>query len=200
MQLLNYRIQAAPPRSEKAMINEISKNDEDSIETVHRNLIASSRNSLPEAIFIAEFLPYFSGQLRVEKTNDVFLKWVGIAGMPSNEVSIINEMGEVLYTVPSLIDTSVINVKGDSSGSSISELMRRYTIRTNITPALGTEYLNNAKDKVIEATIKQGKNQLDSIKRWDAIFARYNNESSSIEGINKKLKSDPEELTYDDTD
>ena len=83
-----------------------------------------SINKLPEYIFVDFFLPYFSGKLNLKDSEEPITKWISIAGSPTKEVDIIdNSTGEILFRVPSLINTSKLNVTKNDKKISASEIL-----------------------------------------------------------------------------
>lgn len=78
------------------------------VDGIYQSIITDAKKDLPmlpETIFKSYFLPYFAGQ--VAPANHV-PDWISIAGAPTQQVNIIDNIGNVLFTVPALLSTQHI--------------------------------------------------------------------------------------------
>ena len=185
-----------PLLREKQYLDAIAKNIQESTNDVFDSLVSNSDNNvLPENIFVQYFLPYFSGKLPITKQTSVMTDWVSVAGSPVAEVDIIDQQNQVLFTVPSLFDTKIINpIRGDES-ESISQIYNQYSLKNNNIPIVATRYLSNAMDSKSEEILNEVQ-QKDT--RWDNILNRYGIESPNQQKKITSIEEEPEDdLIYD---
>lgn len=64
-------------------------------------------NQLPEKLFVDNFLPVFSGKVKMEDNNQAIVAWIAIAGSPVASVDIIDSSGKVLFTVPPIAKSDI---------------------------------------------------------------------------------------------
>ena len=68
-------------------------------------VVNQPKNCIPESLFRDYFLPCFIGYITTNP--NWVMEWVSIAGTPTSEVDVMDETTkEVIYTVPSLFNTS----------------------------------------------------------------------------------------------
>ena len=153
------------------------------------------KGRLPESMFVAEFLPYFSGELKIDKDSSVIPYWIGVAGSPTAEVDIIDKAGNTIYTVPALFSTDTINVT-ETNSRPISDIMLEYEQRSSRFPIDGENFL--------EASLKIESNESDKFKsaegRWETILKRYDKEVPSNDNTTVSNKGDSlndDDLEYD---
>jgi hypothetical protein len=149
---------------------------------------------LPEYRFVNTFLPYFCGEKNIEDQPTFFTTWISIAGTPANEVSIIDNNGKILFNVPPLMDTSVINKT--NTGTSISKIIETFLMHSAVLPQNGTNFLNKHIDNKIDDLSKESTDFLDYNKRWNDIFVRYNKINAKTLP-NERVKLDEDELIYE---
>ena len=136
-------------------------------------LLTQTNTQLPEDIFVGYFLPYFSGQREITSDQKVIGDWISVAKTPMASVDIVNDGGTVLYTVPPIFNTSLINANKQDRENSFSAIYNKFQLLNNNIPATANKYLMeqfsnkfgelDANTDVSEATAK-----------WNNIFERYN--------------------------
>lgn len=131
------------------------------------------KSRVPEQTFKEHFLPYFSGQASVADNPDVLPTWVGIAGSPSSEVSIIDQSGNVLYDVPAIMDLSVIDSSRRKLGESLANIYSQYELHSNQLPVVGERYLADAMGRKTPTMFKESEKFTENAGRWNNIFERY---------------------------
>lgn len=131
------------------------------------------KSRVPEQTFKDHFLPYFSGQASVADNPDVLPTWVGIAGSPSSEVSIIDQSGNVLYDVPAIMDLSVIDSSRRKLGESLANIYSQYELHSNQLPVVGERYLADAMGRKTPTMFKESEKFTENAGRWNNIFERY---------------------------
>ena len=131
------------------------------------------KSRVPEQTFKDHFLPYSSGQASVVDNPDVLPTWVGIAGSPSSEVSIIDQSGNVLYDVPAIMDLSIIDSSRRKLGESLSSIYSQYELHSNQLPVVGERYLADAMGRKTPTMFKESEKFTENAGRWNNIFERY---------------------------
>jgi hypothetical protein len=154
-------------------------------------------NPLPEPIFVNYFLPYFSGKLPIDKKSRIIAEWCAVAGSPIAEVSIINQSGGVLYKVPALFRTDIINPVRPLYDTGLHGIFDNHTLHKRNLPMVANRNLNHAlmvKSKIMLAGSEQAPDDL----RWLEIFKRYGVEIPlGIEEVPVVEEEEHEELIYD---
>ena len=139
---------------------------------IYDGLVVDKLNgTLPENILKDYFLPYFAGITPITRNTTVLTEWVSIAGSPTGEVDIVDQWGNILFTTPSIFDTSSIDPTRRQGGSLVS-IFDQYELHNNNIPAVANNFLVNAMyDKVKDFTVLE-ENSTTS-KRWQDIFIKY---------------------------
>lgn len=119
----------------------IMKESSDVIGLVYDELVVKSgsdASKLPEPIFIEQFLPLFTGQIKREDRPELLSQWIGIAGSAVSEVSVIDQSGQELFRVPAIFDTSFVT-KG-AEGHRYDHLINKANLLSNHLPAKGERF------------------------------------------------------------
>lgn len=157
----------------KAIANNLKKQVAEQTNDIYNSLVGTKENSqLPEDIFKQYFLPHFSGQAPISSKPQIVAEWIGIAGTPASEVDVIDTAGHVLFTVPSLFDSSIIDTVKRDPGNSISDIYSQYDLKTNNIPSVANNFLNKELSKklsIVDTTVKHE----DVTNQWNSIFDRY---------------------------
>jgi hypothetical protein len=190
-------------------INELTKQAHDqqreqisaAINNSFNSLVANREVSkLPEEIFKSYFLPFFLGETKEAPTSDrnPLTDWISIAGTPMAEVEIISPAGEVLFAVPALYDTDMLNIVTRSPGNSIADIAHEYELRKAVLPRAAANFLNTALLNKSEAIFKSSDEKSTS-ERWDEIRKRYNKGSFSdgITHFSKDALNPDTDITYE---
>ena len=136
----------------------------------------NSINTLQESLFVNHFLPYFSGERQVEDFNDFMVNWVKVTGAPNNGVLIIDQGGNILYEVPPIVDTSLIDLKRIDPTNNLRDYVELYKLTAyNLPPAIAQQKF------VAEGSVKINSKLTDQsvllnkhVEAWNSILARYN--------------------------
>lgn len=132
----------------------------------------------PEVYFVEHFLPMFA--MMKPQTQDVnYNTWLDIAGGDRYPVDIVNEEGTVLFTVPPMMDDSVID-EVKAGGESMTRIERHYS-RLKEIDAVGSQTYLSAKLQGIHIKEKPTQQSIDNIKAWNAIYRRYGMEDQIIQ-------------------
>lgn len=150
---------------EQRMASEINK-----ITTALQSAEQDVRARLPERHFREIYLPMFAGDEKL--LYDINLgHWVNFAGNPYRGVDIIDEKGNVLFTVPPVFDRDTINPT-TANRRTLFEVMETAQQYANIHPHQGLKYLDS--ELTGRALImKVPANVAKDLDTWNMIFQRY---------------------------
>lgn len=173
-----------------------------SIGEIFDALVVNAHNDvakLPEEIFKGHFLPFFSGEKDIKERKEFFSEWIGIAGSPMAEVNIIDNNGQTLFTVPPMLDSSVIETAKRNLGESFSDIYSQYKMHSNNLPVVGERVLADAFEKKIGTTIKKSDVVQANQDRWNSILNRYGREktAATTNVANSRANNAGDELDYD---
>lgn len=131
------------------------------------------RGRLPEEHFRQYFVPYFTGKVQPDATNNVVNTWISIAGSPTSEVDIIDAEGNVLFAAPPLYDTSVLNVE-DKTGPGLLQILREHNrISADIPDAAAARLKVDLERKLKTMFMPADSAVSANAKRWREIGDRY---------------------------
>lgn len=137
------------------------------INTVFGGLVTNiSVHTVPESLFSSYFLPGFLGQ---NPNPNWLAQWIGIAGSPTAEVSVISPKGAELFRVPPvLLSKDVLFTRARSNFSSI--VQHSHLLQNS---AYGKDaFLNSAMaDKSQELSSVPSMNL--AVTQWAHIFSFY---------------------------
>ena len=168
------------------------------MDSIYDSLVVNApHNMLPENIFREHFLPFFSvsAEEGIGSDNAVLSQWISIAGTPNNEVDVVDGAGQVLFTVPSLFDTSVIETVQRDVGNSLADITHTFELKNNNIPIVAENYLNNQLTKKL-GIVKPSTNREEVEKRWGSIFARYGIEKTTTQSTAKEDDGLADDIIY----
>jgi len=161
---------AAAAQQQQQMVTDAS------VAQLHKELVTNISNAiLPEAIFVEYFLDMF---LHPEKHIESTLrsKWVELAGGYYNEVDVVGNDGNKIFTVPGLMLADAIS-HDSIKGYDFPSIASYYSMKKSITSAQATNYLSGILSGVADAVRP---NVEAHIARWSTIFERYATPESDI--------------------
>lgn len=126
--------------------------------------------SLPEGIFIRDFLPLFSGETTQDKET-LLSYWYLIAGTPYHPVNLIDDTGRVVAQVPPLQDRNVLSAKPNNA-KELSVVFEEAKQKSSLSPALGQQIIASALNNQLETKTTQVINEA-WVKQWEVVLARY---------------------------
>lgn len=154
---------------------------------------------LSESRFKEDFLPVLAAYKYMESGDDKHMihKWLELADGWYGEVDITDdETGEVLYTVPSLLQKNVINTNV-MENVNMSEIVQRAKQESSRIYAQGANYLTDRLSNLPEGYISDQTTEYED--RWKAIFDRYKNpENKDDKQKNKEPVKEDYGINYDD--
>ena len=153
----------------------ISKQTQD----IHNALVEHhERVHIPEDVFVNYFLPHFVNKIPIASQPAIIAEWIAIAGTPMSEVDVIDHGGTVLFTVPSLFDTSIINVSDRKAGDSIADISAEFDLRNNNIPVVAQTFLRTQLQRKLAIVDQKVNNKAQ--QQWHHIFERYGIQKPSI--------------------
>lgn len=100
---------------------------------------------VPEPVFREIFLPYITGEKEIKQGDDTvepIKHWMGLAGGATSKVDVVDVKGNVLFTVPPVLDPACINLSADrASASAFSTIFSSYEDTSRVHWALGRKQL-----------------------------------------------------------
>lgn len=130
--------------------------------------------SLPERLFVSNFLPFFAGELDPKQSPDFYSLWISIAGSPMAELDIVDDRNTPLFRVPGLIDSSIINPNRENkSGMNFADVVIMAKLYGNMTPAAGANALNKGLSEKYRQLQAKSPTFETNVKRWYEILKRY---------------------------
>ena len=77
---------------------------------LQNNILQDHRRSYPETKFKQYFAPFFLGVYEVPPQYNLLTMWVSEIGSQHVEVDVIDPVGNILFTVPPILNTNGINI------------------------------------------------------------------------------------------
>jgi hypothetical protein len=170
-------------------------NVKETINGLYNEIVADKETSvLPERIFTEVFLEHFKSGEQMSSNDPLTLKWLELSGGPYNEVSIIDDKGNQLYTTPGLYSKPVV----DTKDTKFSDIISKHNLKSNRMYEDGINYLS-AELSNIEKQITN--NNKEHAMKWDSVFKRYKTDKGVTEKAETTTTKQPDNtndfLEYD---
>lgn len=125
-----------------------------------------------EEIFLAYYLDLFTGKSS-ENRDNLLSYWYAIAGTPYTPVDVINSRGEIVVTVPPILNRNTIPVKSDRpQETDLSYVFDVAQQQASLSPTLANNTVANALTGRFLKEIDSG--SVVSLKeQWAVLFAHY---------------------------
>lgn len=151
-------------------------------------LAQSNTRSVPENIFVTHFLPLFCGESQENKS--VLLdNWYAIAGTPYSPVNVVDIYGNVIVTVPPILNREVLPVKIERDNGDLSDVFETAARKAEFSPKLGENHVVNELSKRFLSTIDTSPN--DALKaQWAAVFSKYGKGAKTATAAQPATESD----------
>ena len=154
----------------KKMILQDIRDKENEMKIGFGELDKLNRPKVPEIIFVRDFLPAFCGEIQCSA--ELIGIWYTISGGPFNRVSVVNQVGEVVATVPPFQNRDSIPTK--DSGKDLTAIFMEHDAITHISPNAATNKLaNQLDDKFIKDYEKQNVNNNPIQNEWIILLTKY---------------------------
>lgn len=198
-----------PEEFEKQQHMQMLQESARAINLSFNELAAAPKNSqLPEVLFYKNFLPYFTGQVTPEQSDQLTAQWIGIAGNPTREVDLIDNAGNVTVTVPALYDTHSLSILRPidrvQTSPSVSQIVNATKLKEGHIRGSGKAFFEGHMDRQVDSLIdkgaigEQGHSQSATAAKWKAVFERFGvTDKSNKSANNTTTDSAPMDLDYD---
>ena len=134
------------------------------------------RNKLHEPIFRQYFLPFFINTVPPSPNNNAYAYWVGVAGSPTSEVDVVDDDGNVLFTVPALLNTNSLEIlQSRHRGPSVKDMYLEYAQMSQGLAPVATNVWNRGLYEKMQDIITPNNSAMESdVEKWKKIYAYYN--------------------------
>lgn len=183
----------------KEMNNQLQRETQDFINNSFNAIVGTHTNQrIPEPVFRHHFLPHFSGNVETPQGRNVLAEWVGVAGSPMAKVDVVDENNNVLFTVPPVMDSSIINLN-KVNGRSLSDLVGEYNLHKNHSPGRGITYLANNVQPKLQEIVPGHSDESQAVSEWSKVFNFYNldNQAETSSDSKKEDSDGSEDLVYE---
>ena len=144
------------------------------VDSSYDALVANEpHNKIPEPIFVAHFLPYFTGKKVEDPARNPMAEWIGVAGSATSKVDVIDDAGEVLFTVPPMMDSTIINLN-QTGGKRLNDLVTDYQLHRESLPGAAANFYNREFNNKLKQIVPGHVDETQASKQWRSIFDRYN--------------------------
>lgn len=160
----------------ESFTKEIAKIDEESERAFINDLIdavTTPPKKIPEPVFREIFLPYFTGERKPDPNNSAIAHWIGLVGSASDPADIVDVKGDVLFQVPPMYDSSVIDTRRNSKDAkNFATIFSVYEEEARVHPALGKKFLVEELSKKADVTIPEDMAEKSKYS-WDPVLKYY---------------------------
>lgn len=154
------------------------------------------RARIPEPVFVHHFLPYFTGNGTGNPERNPMAEWIGVAGSATAQVDVINEGGEVLFTVPPMMDSNIINLN-QVGGRRLNDLIVDYQLHGEGLPGSAARFYATEIQKKLQQIAPGHADETQATKQWRQIFTRYDVKTPGAEAeAAAKVEAEPDDLVY----
>ena len=167
---------------------------------IFNHLVVEGREDrvrIPEQAFKEHFLPYFTGERPLESGDNVIANWIGIVGAPMAEAAVVDVAGNVLYTVPPVLDSSAIDITRKqlkSFGSVTSMTM----LKENHIKGEGICYFLEQTGQMEKTLISPQEDRInENARRWKEIRDRYAINGGAPEKTKEVTQQNNDDFEYD---
>jgi hypothetical protein len=158
-------------------------------------MLSDSRKRIPENIFRRHFVAFFSG---VKSAYDAELleHWYKIAGTPYEEVDLVDERGNVVATVPPVLDRDSIPIVATRQpGMSVDFALDNEAQQATLSPRLATTRLaTTLTEKFVNPS--EGRKAALS-QRWEELLKRYEADIPKEKKTSSESDNSTSDFDYD---
>lgn len=160
------------------------------IANLSRELRASTAHQqFPEALFVEWFLPLFAGEVDVNTWPVNYQTWLDkVAGGHNTIVDIVKEDGSVVFSIPPIFDTSIL--EHQKPGSETMTLIERHYSRLKEFDARGSQVYLERKLSSLHIKSEPTEQLYHNFRVWNAIFEHYG-KKDKILNLGNLLENDP---------
>ena len=128
-------------------------------------------------MFIKYYLPFFRGDLFTEGnevTNNLLLQeWLKLSGGPLMSVKVIDTAGSLLFTVPALATTAMLNTQRKENTTPFAEIVKMAHHYSLISPVAEQNHTNASLEQKFKDMYNKDYQIGEREKAWFDILARY---------------------------
>lgn len=167
---------------------------------LEKTILKKEENAkVPETVFKEYFLDFFRNYNKdtepTDSDNALYAKWLELAGSEYNEVDVINDKGETVFTTPALLTVPTIDYK-KALDMGINQTAVEALQNRNRTPAESINYVNSQVSRFMAGAVSV--DTRDETARWEKILKKYKStEEVEQENIKKTLKKMPDVVKED---
>lgn len=178
---------------EKAIINNIMDQIQDEVKAI------------PEPVFRELFLPYFTGEKQMTAEQNAAQHWMGLVGSPTMPADVVNIKGEVLFTVPPLIDTSNLNTLNKDRRQGFASIFINFQEQAKLHANLGVQELSQGLARKTGEIMPEPGTPTSSQYSWNGCLNYYRAQGLINDGVqvaqpNQAVSAAPgdEDMTFND--
>ena len=142
-------------------------------DSIYKSIVTDAKADLPklpEQIFVDYFLPFFAGQI---EPADHVVNWISVAGSPSQEVMVINNLGVEMFVVPGLLNTRHIQrLRPEGSLPFMSIIAMSNALNTKSPAQAHNLFIQSMLERYRQVHNSNYQPTEDEL-RWIEIFTRY---------------------------
>jgi hypothetical protein len=161
--------QTAPHNPMRDFILGDIKRKEDEMRANFKELGDMIIPTIPEVIFIRDFLPAFCGEIAY--TPELMSTWYLIAGSPFNKVNVVDRTGTVVATVPPILNRGVIP-DYKINGEPLEAVFMQHEAMTHISPIAANNKLSiELENRYNSEAVTTGNVEIS--KQWQDLLEKY---------------------------
>ncbi len=131
---------------------------------------------VPEYVFREIFLPAFAGTDPEvsKKSGDFIAHWVGVVGSPTESAEVVDHVGNVLFNVPPIYDSSLLNTtKAERPSMSYSSILTNLSETSKVNPqAAWGEFAHKTTER-LDSSLSAQSDSNPTVQGWSKIFEYY---------------------------
>jgi len=168
------------------------KRRKESLEQAFSALEDGNVRSIPEAIFVRDFLPMFSGQ-PVPNKQELLKTWFLIAGTPYIPVNVVDANGNKIIQIPAVHDAAQLNPAPNSAEVSLGVVATEAEQASRQAPRFGDAVISRA----LAGRIHRVEAPREPSAGWQAVFAHYKVGAYAPAVAEAAKKVDPNESDFE---
>lgn len=155
----------------------------------------TATRQVSEEIFLAYYLDLFTGK-STENRDNLLSYWYAIAGTPYTPVDVINSRGEIVVTVPPILNRNTIPVKSDRpQETDLSYVFDVAQQQASLSPTMANNTVANTLTGRFLKEIDSG--SVASLKeQWEVLFAHYAPKKTIQSAEAQKKKESESDFEY----
>ncbi len=152
------------------------KQEVNTFATLARNTILNERVKYPEPKFTHFFAPIFLGFQQPAQGQNVYSAWQSEVGSLHIEVDVVDVAGNVLFTVPPLMDTSSINLQQAevASPTRFNQIKNNHDQEAQNFSEIATQRFYESLAQKLQNIFSFNKMNSSSLQKWLLVFQHYN--------------------------